>query len=323
MDHETLLVVGRLRERLLDRLKASATDTDLVIGVEAKAFASVASTATVILSWGASRDQLREVVLMCPNVRWIHIMSAGLDSVLSPELEESPAILTNGRGVFSQSLGEWVLGAILYFAKDFRRLLRSQAEGRWDPFDVVEISGQTVGIVGYGDIGRAVAARTGAMGMRVLGLTRRGPHPDHPDDLAEQIFTPADRIRMIEQCDYVVVTAPLTPDTHGLIGEAELAAMKPDAVIINIGRGPIIQEDALVRALSEKKIKGAALDVFDTEPLPEGHPFYSLENVLLSPHSADHTSVWLDNAMEFFLENLERYRKGEPLANVVEKGRGY
>lgn len=323
MDRETLLVVGRLRERLLDRLKASAADTDLVVGVDAQAFASVASTATVILSWGASRDQLREVVLMCRNVRWIHVMSAGLDSVLSQELEESPAMLTNGRGVFSQSLGEWVVGAILYFAKDFRRLLRSQAEGLWDPFDVVEISGQTVGIVGYGDIGRAAAARAGAMGMRVLGLTRRGPLPDHPDDLAEQLFAPADRIRMIEQCDYVVVTAPLTPHTRGLIGEAELAAMKPDAVIINIGRGPVIQEDALVRALSEKRIKGAALDVFDTEPLPEGHAFYSLENVLLSPHSADHTSAWLDNAMEFFLENLQRYREGEPLANVVEKGRGY
>jgi phosphoglycerate dehydrogenase-like enzyme len=323
MDHETLLVVGRLREGLLARLRASAGEATLVTGVDLEAFGAAASDATVILSWGASRDQLRRVVLMCPNVRWIHIMSAGLDSVLSPELEESPATLTNGRGVFSQSLGEWALGAILYFAKDFRRLVRSQAEGRWDPFDVIEISGQTVGIVGYGDIGRAVATRAGAMGMRVLGLTRRGPLPDHPDALAEQVFAPVDRIRMIEQCDYVVVTAPLTPETRGLIGEAELAAMKPDAVIVNIGRGPVIQEDALIRALSENKIKGAALDVFDTEPLPEGHPFFSLENVLLSPHSADHTPVWLDHAMEFFLENLRRHRQGEPLVNVVEKGRGY
>ncbi len=323
MTQETLLVVGRLRDRLLARLRESVPDFDLALGVDPAAFEAVAPDATVVLSWGASRDQLREVVLMCPEVRWVHIMSAGLDSVLSSDLVESPAVLTNGRGVFSPSLGEWVVGAILYFAKDFRRLMRSQAEGRWEPFDVVEISGQTVGIVGYGDIGRAVATRAGALGMRVLGLTRRGPLPDHSDPLAEEIFGPADRIRMIQQCDYVVVTAPLTPDTRGLVGEAELAAMKPDAVIINIGRGPVIQEDALVRALSEGRVKGAALDVFDTEPLPDGHPFYSLENVLLSPHCADHTSVWLDKAMELFLENLERYRRREPLVNVVEKGRGY
>ena len=323
MDHETILVIGRLRAKLLDRLTESAVDAQLIVGEEPEAFAAVATHATVVLSWGASRDQLRKIVHMCPNLRWIHIMSAGLDSVLSSELEESPAVLTNGRGVFSQSLGEWVIGAILYFAKDFRRLVRSQSEGRWDPFDVVEISGHTVGIVGYGDIGRAVAARAGAMGMRVLGLNRRGPLPGHPDPLVEEIFAPSDRIRMVEQCDYLVVTAPLTPDTRGLIGEAELAAMKPDAVVINVGRGPVIQEDALLRALSENRIKGAALDVFDTEPLSEGHAFYSLENVLLSPHCADHTSVWLDHAMEFFLENLQRYRNGEPLANLIEKGRGY
>jgi phosphoglycerate dehydrogenase-like enzyme len=323
MDQETILVIGRLRTKLLDRLTESTSDAHVVVGGEPEAFAAVADEATVVLSWGATRDQLRQIVHMCPNLRWIHVMSAGLDTVLSAELEESPAVLTNGRGVFSLSLGEWAIGAILYFAKDFRRLIRSQAEGRWDPFDVVEISGQTVGIVGYGDIGRAVAARAGALGMRVLGLNRRGPLPDHPDVLAQEIFAPRDRIRMIEQCDYLVVTAPLTPHTRGLIGEVELAAMKPDSVVINIGRGPVIQEEALLRALSEKRIKGAALDVFDTEPLPDGHPFYSLENVLLSPHSADHTTVWLTNAMEFFLENLQRFRKGESLVNVIEKGRGY
>ena len=125
MDHETILVMGRLRTRLLERLKQSAGDAQLVVAAEPEVFAAVAHDATVVLSWGASRDQLRQIVGMCPNLRWIHIMSAVLDSVLSPELEESSAMLTNGRGVFSQSLGESVIGAILYFAKDFRRLIRS------------------------------------------------------------------------------------------------------------------------------------------------------------------------------------------------------
>ncbi len=324
MDRETILVLGRPEERLVATLRASIGGMDVVVGTTSEAFERVAPGATVILCWDASHDLLRQVLLMCPNVRWVHIVWAGINHLLSPELTESPAVLTNGRGVFSESLGEWVLGAILYFAKDFRRLLRSQGEGRWDPFGVVGVAGQTVGIVGYGDIGRAVARSVRPLGMRVLGLTRRGPLSHQVgDDLAEQIFAPAERVRMIKQCDYLVIAAPLTPETRGLIDEAELAAMKPEAVIVNVGRGPIIHEEALVRALSENRIKGAALDVFEIEPLPQGHPFYHLENVLLSPHCADRTSGWLENALQLFLENVARYRKGELLVNAVEKELGY
>jgi phosphoglycerate dehydrogenase-like enzyme len=143
------------------------------------------------------------------------------------------------------------------------------------------------------------------------------------DPLVNRIYKPDDRIEMISRCDYIVACAPLTPETRGLIGEPEFAAMKPNAVVINLGRGPVIDEAAMVSALREGRIKGAALDVFDTEPLPEGHPFYSLENVLLSPHCADHTPDWTDQAMLFFLAQFERYRKGEPLQNVVKKELGY
>ena len=260
---------------------------------------------------------------MAPGVRWVHTRAAGIDNLLFRELVESPAVLTNGSGVFSQSLGEFVLGAILYFAKDFRRMIRSQTEGRWAPFDVVEVSGQTAGIVGYGDIGRAIATRLRAMGMRVVGMTRRGPLLYNMDSLVSRVYGPAERIEMLSQCDYVIVAAPLTPETRGLIGEAEFAAMRPGAVVINVGRGPVIDEAALVRALTENRIRGAALDVFDSEPLPQGHPLYQLENVLLSPHCADHTAGWLEAAMSFFLDNYERYRKREPLLNVVDKQLGY
>jgi phosphoglycerate dehydrogenase-like enzyme len=128
---------------------------------------------------------------------------------------------------------------------------------------------------------------------------------------------------MIPRCDYVVVAAPLTPETHGMVGETEISAMKPSSVIINVGRGPIISEEALVDALRNNRIKGAALDVFDQEPLPAGHSFYKLENVLLSPHTADHTPDWLDNSIELFLEQFVRYQKGEPLLNLVNKKLGY
>jgi phosphoglycerate dehydrogenase-like enzyme len=323
MGRETLLVLGRPGEQLLARLKAAAADLEIVVGETAEDFLAAAPRATLVLSWSATRDLLREILVKSPNLRWVHIMSAGINHLVSPELVESRAVVTNGRGIFSAPLGEWVAGAILYFAKDFRRLIRSQTEARWDPFDVVEVSGQTVGIVGYGDIGRAVAARVRPLGMRVLGLTRRGPLPVAGDDPAEEIFGPADLIHMIQRSDYLVITAPLTHETRGMIGEAEFAAMKADAVLINIGRGPIVAEEPLIRALTGKRIKGAALDVFHREPLPGDHPLYRLENVLLSPHSADHTPDWLDRAMGLFVENLARYRSGEALVNVLDKGSGY
>src|SRR5262249_5408316 len=136
-------------------------------------------------------------------------------------------------------------------------------------------------------------------------------------------YSPDHRLEMIAQCDYIVMAAPLTADTRGLIGEAEFAAMKPSAVVINVGRAPVIDEAAMVRALSEGRINGTGLDGFDKEPLPEGHPFYRLENVLLSPHCADHTADWQEQAMRFFLEQFDRFRRGEPLRNIVNKKLGY
>jgi phosphoglycerate dehydrogenase-like enzyme len=323
MDHETILVLAKPTEPRLGQLGQLPPETGIAVGLSAEAFERAAPDATVIFSWAFSRDLLHAALAMAPRVRWVHTRAAGIDNLLFPELIRSPAVLTNGTGVFSQSLGEWVLGAILHFAKGTRRLVTSQMAGKWDPFDVVEIAGQTLGIVGYGDIGRAVATRARAMGMRVLGLTRRGPLLYNMDPLVSQLFAPADRIRMIEQCDYLVMAAPLTPETRGMIGEAEFAAMKPDAVVINVGRGQVIDEPAMVRALTERRIKGAALDVFDCEPLPQGHPLYLLENVLLSAHCADHTASWQDDAMRFFVAQFERFRKGEPLLNVVDKELGY
>jgi phosphoglycerate dehydrogenase-like enzyme len=160
------------------------------------------------------------------------------------------------------------------------------------------------------------------MGMNVLAVKRHAPQYN-ADDPASEVYAPEQRTEMLSRCDYVIAAAPLTAETHGLIGEREFAAMKPNAVVINVGRGPVIDEAAMVRALTEGRIKGAALDVFDTEPLPDGHPFYSLQNVLLSPHCADHTTDWTEQAMLFFLAQFERYSKGEPLLNVVKKELGY
>jgi phosphoglycerate dehydrogenase-like enzyme len=323
MDNSTILVLANPTDPQLAMLQELPHETGLAVGNSAEAFERAAPGADVILNWGGSRDLLRKVFAMSPNLRWVHSKAAGLDNLLFAELIESPVPLTNGRGVFSQSLGEFALAAVLYFAKDFRRMVRNQMAGRWEAFDVVEVAGQTAGIVGYGDIGRAAATRLRAMGLRILAMRRQGPSLYNVDPLVDQIYSPDHRLEMIARCDYLVAAAPLTPDTRGLIGEAEFAAMKPNAVVINVGRGPVIDEAAMVRALSQGRIKGAGLDVFDKEPLPEGHPFYRLENVLLSPHCADHTADWQEQAMRFFLEQFERFRSGEPLRNVVNKKQGY
>jgi phosphoglycerate dehydrogenase-like enzyme len=302
------------------QLKMLAAVPHVVVNSQA-ALDAAAKDADAILHWAGPRDLLRAVFLANSGVRWVHSRAAGLDNMLFPELVESAAPLTNSKGVFSQSLGEFALGVILYFAKDFRRMLRNQDAGRWEQFDVDVIAGQTVGIVGYGDIGRAVASRVRGMGMRVLALKQHAPKK--PDPLVAKFYAPEEMATMLGECDFVVAAAPLTPETRHMIGDAAFAAMKPNAVVINVGRGPVIDQGALVRALEAKRIKGAGLDVFEKEPIPEGDPIYKFENVLVSPHCADHTKDWLNDAMQFFLAQYERFARGEQLENVVEKRLGY
>jgi phosphoglycerate dehydrogenase-like enzyme len=323
MNNETILVLADPREATLALLDTLRPSVHIVVGDSLGAFENFLASASIIFNWSGALPLFRAIFTKCPQLRWVHSRSVGLDRSMFPELIESPVTLTNGAGVFSPSLGEFALASILYFAKDFRRMIRNQMAGEWEQFDVQHISGHTVGIVGYGDIGRAVAVRVNAMGMKVLALKRHPHRSPSPDPFILRTYSPDQRVEMISRCDYIVVAAPLTAETRGMIAEPEFSVMKPTAVVINVGRGPVIDESALVRALSTNRIKGAALDVFDQEPLPSGHPFYKLENVLLSAHCADHTPDWLDNAMHFFISQFERFQRNEPLLNIVEKKLGY
>jgi len=322
MDKHTVLVLASPTEPQLAMLHALPPGTEVLTGAEPGAFARAAADATVILSWSIGGELLRGVWRQCGQVRWVHSRAAGLDTMLFPELVASPVPLTNGSGVFSQSLAEFFIGATLFFAKDFRRMLRSQAAGVWDQFEVEEVAGKVVTVVGYGDIGRACAVRARALGMKVLAV-KRHPLAAGTDPLVDRCYGPDRLGEAVAQADYVLAAAPLTAETKGMLGERQFAAMKPSAVVVNVGRGPVIDEAAMLRALASRRIKGAALDVFEREPLPAGHPFYTLDNVLLSPHCADHTADWLERAMQFFLDQFERFRTGQPLRNVVRKDLGY
>jgi phosphoglycerate dehydrogenase-like enzyme len=322
MDKLVILLVENPDEAAPPLIERMPEYVEVIRGIEAEDFKGEEARADIIYSWGAKRSVMEKLLAASGKVRWIHSRSAGLDGLLFPALVESPVPLTNGRGVFSQSLGEFVIGAVLFFAKDFRRMLRSQKAGVWDQFDTTEVGGQTLGIVGYGDIGRAIARRAKALDMNVLALRRR-PELSAGDENISRVYGYEKKLEMVGQCDYVVAAAPLTPETKGLLGAREFAAMKKTAIVMNVGRGPVIDESALTQALQAGTIAGAALDVFEVEPLPAESPLYKMENVLLSAHSADHTPDWLDQAMLFFYKNLENFHRGKPLLNIVDKRAGY
>jgi phosphoglycerate dehydrogenase-like enzyme len=305
--------------RLLDKLPQPV---DIRAGNDPKFVAAHAPSADVILVGPSEHEALRLALPLATRVRWVHSLSAGVEKYMFPELVESAVPLTNGKGVFTASLAEFVMASILFFAKDLRALVRNQEAGKWRQFDVEFIRDRVLGIVGYGDIGRESARFARALGMEVVAVRRRAALSNEDQDL-KRVYPPEELLEMLAASDYVLVATPLTPETRGMIGKRQFDAMRNSSVIINVGRGPVIVESDLIAALQSKRIRGAALDVFDEEPLPEGHPFYVLENVLLSPHSADHTVGWADLATEVFLENFERFRSGQPLKNIVDKRAGY
>jgi len=314
-------VLARDEDPGLPALEPPPAGVTFVVGAEPETFAG-APDPHVLLDCGGGPKRLAALLARAPGAAWIHSRSAGLDAVISPELVACAAVLTNGRGPFSASLAEFVVGALLFFAKDLRALVKRQEARAWQPFDMRMLEGRTLGIVGYGDIGRATASRVRALGMSVIGLRRR-PELSADDALVDEVLPVEELPELMRRADDVLVAAPLTPRTRGLVGAPALALMKPDSVLVNVGRGPVVDEAALLAVLRDGRIRGAALDVFDEEPLPPGHPLWGLPNVLISPHCADHVPGWLDDAMRLFLENLGRFRRGEELRNVVDKRLGY
>ena len=228
---------------LLEPLNAAA---HLTISADPEQLTSAAPDADVILNGMFNGDLLRIAFPLARKVQWVHTLSAGVEGVLFPELIHSPVPMTNGRGVFRRSLGEFVIAAAMFFAKEFRRMMHNQDAGIWHQFDIEELHGHTLGIIGYGEIGRAAAERAKPFGMRVIAIRRR-PDLSNADPLLDAVYAPSALHELLAESDYVVVAAPNTPETRGMIGDAEFAAMKPGAVLINVGRGPVIVERALIR----------------------------------------------------------------------------
>jgi phosphoglycerate dehydrogenase-like enzyme len=276
----------------------------------------------VFVSYLDVKDLLSTFLSELPSLEWVHFRAAGIDSVMTDTLKSWTGTMTNAKGSFSEALAEYALTACLYFAKDLPRLLRQKGVKQWEKYTVRELKGATLGIIGFGDIGRECAKLASAFGMRIIAL-RRNPKPDSLCDAVYGNDT-ASLNRLFADSDYILCAAPLTPQTRGMIGKEQFDHTRENAVFINLGRGAVADEDALIDALTTRKLKGAGLDVFATEPLSRESPFWDLENVLLSPHNMDQTDMKLQQATEFFVkENLPRFIKGEDLLNIVDLRSGY
>jgi phosphoglycerate dehydrogenase-like enzyme len=294
-------------------------------GAASPAARAAVRDAEVYLGFGVPRGLLAAG----PGLRWVHSGAAGVASALTPELLARDLVLTNSAGIHGPPVAETVLAYLLHFARGLDYALDGQRRGDWDTAalgaadsPVRELGRSTVGVVGLGGIGREVARRARALGARVVA-TRRRPLPVSGVEGVELLTGPGALGRLLDRSDYVILTLPETGETRGLIGRAELAAMRPEAVLVNVARGGLIDEAALLDALEAGRLRGAALDVFAEEPLPADHPLRRAPHLLITPHTSAYTHHFWEREEALILDNLRRYLSGDPLVNVVDKGAGY
>jgi phosphoglycerate dehydrogenase-like enzyme len=320
MSAPTLLVIADPSAPHLKALAPVSNRVRMTVSNDPQELGERAPEADAVLYAAGNAKLLSAMLPIAARTRWIHSLWTGVEGILTPEMLAHPAPLSNGRGVFRWPLADWVTAAMLHFAFDLGRVIRQQQAGVWEQFVAGRLQGKTLGIIGYGSIGSAAAERAKVFEMRIAALRRRS---QAAGDLVDQSYAPAQLNDLIAASDYLLAALPLTAETRGMIGAAQIAAMKPGAVFLNVGRGQAVDEAALIQALESGKIRGAALDVFRVEPLPAGHPFYKMTNVLLSPHTADRVEGFLGPAVDAFLENMDRFLEGRPLENLVDKHAGY
>lgn len=269
----------------------------------------------------AARRMPPDTAARSPHLRWVQLPLSGIEWFRATDLWSNPRVtLTNTAGVIASPVAEWVLTTMLVLNKNVRRMFELQRSHQWERWNVGNLRGQTVGVIGYGAIGREVARLSEAFGMRVLATKRRITPKEH---LPAWVY-PQDQLEVVlGQSDYVVIAVPATPATAGLIGAKQLAAMKSSTFLINIARGDVVDEPALLEVLRAKRIAGAGLDVFLKEPLPPSSPLWDLPNVFMSSHVAGLTDVYDDGIVDLFVENLRCYLEGKPLKNIVDRTLGY
>ncbi|GLB68916.1 D-2-hydroxyacid dehydrogenase [Arthrobacter mangrovi] len=307
---------GQPRPYNLDAIKARA---DVVIAPAADLPQAIRGAEALFL-WDFFSSALREAWPQADALKWVHVAAAGVDAMLFDGLRESEVAVTNAHGTFDTPIAEFVLASILAHDKQLHRSKALQREATWQHRELTPTAGSQALVVGTGGIGRATARLLRAVGLTVRGAGRTAREYD--DDFGS-VVPSAELAEHVAWADHVVLIAPLTDQTRQMLNAEVLAAMKPTAHLVNVGRGALVDEPALVEALRAGRIAAASLDVFEQEPLPADHPFWAMENVHISAHMSGDVVGWRDALAEQFLANLDRWLAGEPLANQVDKQRGY
>lgn len=253
------------------------------------------------------------------NLKWVQWIGAGIDILYRVGLMQSDVSLTHAHGVTTGAVAEYGFCLMNMLSRGVLRVMACQREHHWQPFVCPGLEGKTLGLVGLGNIGKRLAGLARPFGMNILGVEKLVRERAKDEFGVDEVFPPEELIEMIPRCDFLVLSAPLTPETRGMIGESELTAMKPSAYLINIARGPLVQEKALIRVLRERRIAGAGLDVFETEPLPPESELWDMPNVILSSHTAPYVEGHIGLLTALFCDNLGRYLRGERLRNLIDK----
>ena len=328
------ILAARYRSRDLDRIAEAAPGARIVtLSVEGLADAPLDDVEVLLRGW-LSADAFDRVLARAPRLAWVHSATTGVELALTPTALERGIVITNARGVFSRPIAEYVLMMILAVSRRLPQLLELQRERTWQPLEGAELRDMTVGIVGLGSIGRAVGALATAFGCRVLATRRRSDagsaaSESDPDAaslgelMLDRVLGPDGLPELLAESDFVVLAAPLTPDTERMIDDRGLGLMKPGAWLINVARGRLVDERALLRALRDGVIGGAVLDTFVEEPLAASSPFYDLPNVIVTPHTSWSSGRVLDRSVGLFCDNLRHFARAEPLVNVVDPAAGY
>lgn len=276
--------------------------------------------ADALFVWDFFSTALVDAWASADRLQWIHIASAGVDRLLFPELRDSDVVVSNSRGVFDRPIAEYVLGLVLAVAKDLPTTLQLQREATWRHRETHRIDTKRALVVGTGSIGRAIGRLLRSAGVTVVGVGRTARTSDADFGVVHAV---RDLVELLPHADFVIVAAPLTDSTRRMLGADAFRAMKESAWLVNVGRGDIVVQDELVSALSAGQIGGAALDVFDEEPLPPGNPLWTMPNVIVSPHMSGDFVGWLDALVELFADNVDRWLASKPLRNEVDKQAGY
>lgn len=311
-----ILVLNKLADHHLEAIQGVAPGIKVTSAELENAGQYIADT-DILLAWGWM--DIRPLYLAAPNIKWVHALSAGVEKLLLPEIQTSSTILTNSKGIHGIPVSEHVFAMMLSFTRGLNLYIRQQSQHKWKRVHTDEIHEKTIAIVGLGSIGREIAKKAKCLGMEVVATKREMT----AEIFVDRLFRPDQLEEMLAIADFVVLALPLIEETKGFFGLKQFEAMKRSAYLINIARGGVIKENDLIQALEQGLIKGAGLDVFEEEPLPETSPLWDMTNVIITPHMAALSPYYLDRAIKLFVDNLARYVQGKEMINVVDKTKGY